>query len=169
MLLGANDLLAGFAPPAADDERHPLETLRAVGVGGEVEVVHPLSVSTFAHAGGENAQVSNFDAIQAAVRAQQPPPPVSGLAIASLSLGAVTLLPALFALLIQSGGALAGILYYLLVGAPAVLAIVFGFIASGPTKRGERRGYAMAKLGIVFGFIALVAPYLAALLATASR
>ena len=93
--------------------------------------------------------------------------PVSGLAIASISLGALTILPVAAALLIRSGGGLAILVYYALVSVPAILAVVFGSIASGPTKRGERRGYGMANWGIGLGLLALIAPYIAAMIATA--
>ena len=93
--------------------------------------------------------------------------PVSGLAIASLSLGTLTLLPVGFFLLARPESGLALLIYYFIVGAPAVLAVVFGFIASGPTKRGERRGYGMAQCGIGLGLLALVAPYVAGMIAVA--
>lgn len=93
--------------------------------------------------------------------------PLSGLAVASVSLGALTLLPALLALLIRSGGILAALLYLAVVGVPAVLAIVFGAIANRSTRRGERRGYGLANWGVAFGVFALLAPYLATLIATA--
>ncbi len=111
--------------------------------------------------------MSNADAIRAAIAAQQPPPPVSGLAIASLSLGALTVLPAVVALLLRSGGILATLLYLAIVGVPAVLAIVFGRVATGPTKRGELRGYGMAQWGVALGILALITPYIAGLIAAA--
>lgn len=101
--------------------------------------------------------------------ASTPPPPVSGLAIASLSLGALTILPMLLALLVRSGGILAALLYLAVVGVPAVLAIVFGWIAYGPTKRGELRGYRMAQWGVALGILALMMPYIAGLIAAAEQ
>ena len=99
--------------------------------------------------------------------ASTPPPPVSGLAIASITLGALTILPMLLALIVRSGGILAALLYLAVVGVPAVLAIVFGWIATGPTKRGELRGYGMAQWGVGLGILALLMPYIAGLIATA--
>lgn len=111
--------------------------------------------------------MSNADAIRAAIAAQQPPPPVSGLAIASLSLGALTVLPAVLALLLRSGGILATLLYLAIVGVPAVLAIVFGHVGSAAARRGERRGLVLARWGLALGYAALATPYIAGLIATA--
>lgn len=99
--------------------------------------------------------------------ASTPPAPLSGLAVASIALGALTVLPMLFALLLRSGGVLAALLYLAIVGVPAVLAIVFGWIALGPTRRGERRGRRMAQWGIALSVMALLTPYVAALIETA--
>lgn len=90
--------------------------------------------------------------------ASTPPAPLSGLAVASISLGALTVLPLLLALLVRSGGVLAVILYLVIVGVPAVLAIVFGHVASGTIRRGERRGLGLARSGLKLGYLALFAP-----------
>lgn len=97
--------------------------------------------------------------------ASTPPPPVSGLAIASIALGALTVLPMLLALLVRSGGVLAALLYLAVVGVPAVLAIVFGHVASAAARRGEKRGLGMARWGLTLGYLALFTPYAAALIA----
>lgn len=111
--------------------------------------------------------MSNREALTEAQSPRQPEPPMSGLAIASISLGALTLLPVAAALFLRSADASIILVYYFLVGAPAVLAIVFGAIANGATKRGERRGYGMANWGVALGLLALIAPYVAGLIATA--
>lgn len=90
---------------------------------------------------------------------QHPPLPVSGLAIASLALGVLTVGPALLAMLIRSGGVLAVLLYLGIVGVPALLAIVFGHVASAAVKRAERRGRGVAIAGLTLGYFALVAPF----------
>ncbi|MBB5617189.1 DUF4190 domain-containing protein [Microcella frigidaquae] len=97
--------------------------------------------------------------------ARTPLPPVSGLAIASLILGLLTTLPALLALLIRSGGFLAVLLYLIVVGVPALIAVVLGHVALSTIKRAERRGRGMAVWGVALGYLALAAPLVAALLA----
>lgn len=90
--------------------------------------------------------------------AQHPAPPLSGLAIASLALGVLTVGPVLLAVLLPSGGALTALLYLVIVGAPALLAIVFGHIASAAARRGERRGRGMARWGLSLGYFAIFGP-----------
>lgn len=89
-------------------------------------------------------------------------PPTSALAIASLTLGLLTVVPALLAILIRSGGTIAALLYFAVVGVPALLAVVFGHVSWAAWKRGERRGYGMASWGTFLGYLALLAPFIAA-------
>lgn len=165
---GAGDDAALLAPPATDNDLHLLQALGAVGIGDEVEHIHVESVSTSAVARWDTAQVTNADRLaREFFPASTPPAPPSGLAIASLALGVLTVGPALLALLIRSGGVLAVLLYLGIVGVPALLAIVFGHIAKSAVKRGERRGRGMAAAGLALGYFAIVAPLLAALIAGA--
>ena len=95
-----------------------------------------------------------------------PQPPVSGLAIASLALGVLTVGPALFAALLGPGGLLTALLYLAVIGVPAVLAIVFGHVALAAVNRGERRGRGMAVSGFTLGYLAFVGPLMYAFLLT---
>lgn len=91
--------------------------------------------------------------------ASTPRPPLSGLAVASLALGVLTIAPALLAALVGPGGLLAVLLYVGVVGVPALLAIIFGHVALGTVRAGERRGRRMATGGLVLGYLALVGPF----------
>jgi len=90
--------------------------------------------------------------------------PVSGLAIASLSLGVLTVGPALFAALLGPGGLLSWLLWFGMVGVPGLLAIIFGHVALSSVNRGERRGRGMAVWGLTLGYLASVGPLLYRLL-----
>lgn len=148
-----------FAPPAADDDGHLLETVRAVRISDEVEHIHADTLSTSPAARWDTAQVSNVDRLaREFFTASTPPAPLSGLAVASISLGALTIFPLLLALLVRSGGVLAVLLHLAIVGVPAVLAIVFGHVSSGAIRRGERRGLGLARGGLTLGYLALLAP-----------
>lgn len=92
--------------------------------------------------------------------ASTPRAPLSGLAIASTTLGALATGPALIAALIGSGGLLATLLYVGVVGLPALLAIIFGHVALSVIRAGDRRGRGIALWGTVLGYSALFGPLL---------
>lgn len=66
------------------------------------------------------------------------PPPTSGMAVAALILG-----------LLSVGGGFCLIL-------PPFLAVAFGHMARGDTKRGARGGNGMAVAGLIMGYVCLV-------------
>lgn len=64
------------------------------------------------------------------------PAPNSGMAIASLVLSLVGLVPIFWALQL-----------------PGLLGVIFGFVSRKQTRSGERRGAGLATAGIVLGFV----------------
>lgn len=91
---------------------------------------------------------------------------MSGLAIASLALGVLTVGPALFAALLGPGGLLWWLLWFAVIGVPGLLTITFGHIALASVNRGERRGRSMAVGGLVLGYLAIFGPLLYGFLLT---
>lgn len=90
--------------------------------------------------------------------ASTPRAPLSGLAVASLTLGVLATGPALLAALLGPGGLLTALLYVGVVGVPALLAIIFGHVALSMVRAAERRGRGIAMWGAALGYLALVGP-----------
>ena len=95
--------------------------------------------------------MSNREALTEAYSVREVEPPVSGMAIASLILGLLTVLPALLAPLWI-------IVYIVIAMTPALVAVVLGHVALGAVRRRERRGRAMARWGLAFGYFAIFGP-----------
>jgi MFS family permease len=103
--------------------------------------------------------MSNREALTEAHSVREVEPPVSGMAVAALILGLLTVLPAVLAALLPSAWTpLAVIIYIVIAMVPALVAVVLGHVATGTVRRGERRGKAMAKWGVGLGYFAIFGP-----------
>ena len=103
--------------------------------------------------------MSNREALTEAHSVREVEPPVSGMAIASLILGMLTVLPALLASLLQSAWTPLWVIVYIVIAmTPALVAVVLGHVALGAVRRRERRGRAMARWGLAFGYFAIFGP-----------
>jgi uncharacterized membrane protein len=77
-------------------------------------------------------------------------PPSNGLAIASLVLGVVGILPGLLVVI-----PFVGLIMAMFALLPAVLAVVFGHIGLNQAKRLNGLGRGMAQAGLILGYVTL--------------